>query len=122
MVSRRQRQVADQMRREIGDLLLRATNDPRIGFASVTEVEISADLRYARVYVSVLGSEDEHTATMNALQHATGFFRHELASRMTTKFLPELSFLLDRSIERGDRLLRLIEQVRAEDSAARPPE
>jgi ribosome-binding factor A len=111
VVSRRQEQVADLIREEISDLLLRSTNDPRIGFASVTEVKISADLRHARLYVSVLGSDQEKQDTMTALTHATSYFRHELGTRVQLRFLPTLVFELDESLERGDRLLRLIEQA-----------
>ncbi len=120
MPTRRQEQVADVIRREISDLLLRATNDPRIGFASITEVTVSPDLRHARVYVSVLGDEHEQRATMDALVHARGYLRHELAARTTFKFLPDLTFEHDTSLERGDRLLRLIDQVRSEETATRP--
>ena len=115
MPSRRQEQVAEQIQRELGDMLLRSTNDPRIGFASVTTVQVSADLRHAKVFVSVLGTEHERKETMTALRHATGYLRRELAARISFKFVPDLAFISDGSIEQGDRMLRLIEQVRSDD-------
>lgn len=117
MPTRRQEQAADQIQRELSDLLLRSTNDPRIKFASVTAVQVSADLRHAKVYVSVLGDAAEQKETMYAIHHAAGYLKRELASRLSFKFMPELVFLHDESIERGDRILRLIEKVRAEDRA-----
>lgn len=109
--------MADQIQRELSDLLLRSTNDPRITFANVTAVQVSADLRHAKVYVSVFGDSDAQKETMYAIHHAAGYLKRELASRLSFKFMPELVFLQDESIERGDRMLRLIEQVRAEDRA-----
>jgi len=116
MTSRRQAQVADEIRREIGNLLLRAVKDPRIGFASITEVRVSPDLRHAHVNVSVFGSDEERRASLAALQHSTGFFRHEIGSSLQLRYTPEITFHLDDSLERGDRILRLLDQVKAGDA------
>ena len=115
MPTRRQEQAADQIQRELSDLLLRSTNDPRIKFASITTVHVSADLRHAKVYVSIFGDQAAQKETMYAIHHASGYLKRELSSRLSFKFMPDLVFLHDESIERGDRMLRLIEQVRAED-------
>lgn len=104
-------------RQEISDLLQRQVKDPRLGsFITVTEVSISADLRYAKVFVSHLGSEDERRATLNALASAAGFFRRELAGRLRLRLIPELSFHWDDSIEHGAHILKLIDQLATEDS------
>ena len=123
MTSRRQAQVADEIRREIGTLLLRQVKDPRIGFASVTEVRISPDLRHAHVNVSVYGSDEERKTTLAALQHSAGFFRHEIGTGLQLRYTPEITFHLDDSLERGDRILRLLDQVKtnsAGEDAANP--
>ena len=120
MTSRRQIQVADEIRRQIGELLLKQIKDPRVGFVSVTDVHVSPDLRHAHVNVSVYGSEEERKATMAALQHGTGFFRHEIGNNLQLRYTPELTFHLDDSLERGDRILRLLDQVRAEQNDTPP--
>lgn len=116
MTSRRQAQVADEIRREIGELLLKQVKDPRVGFASVTEVRVSPDLRHAHVNVSVFGSEAEQKSTIEALRHGAGFFRREIGTALQLRYTPELTFHLDDSLERGDRILRLLDQVKREPS------
>ena len=95
---------------ELSDLLRTRVKDPRVGFASITHVEVSGDYRHAKIYVSVMGSEEERTNTMKALKHATGFLRHELASRVVLRYMPEIVFKLDTSIEQGSRILDLIHE------------
>jgi ribosome-binding factor A len=77
---------------------------------------VSPDLQYARVYVSVLGSQEEKDATMEALRNASAFLRHHLVQRLVMKRVPTLQFRLDESLERGDRLLRLIDEVSGQGS------
>ena len=108
--SRRQDQLGDLIAEELSDLIRTRMKDPRVGFASVTEVEVSADLRHAKVFVSVMGDQAEQRATMQTLEHAAGFLRHELAQRLTIRYTPEIAFRLDESIERGARVLELMRQ------------
>lgn len=104
--------VNSLIRQEISELLQRQVKDPRLGnFIAVTEVAASPDLKYAKVFVSCLGTEAEKQGALRALASAAGFFRRELAKRLKLRHIPELSFRWDDSIERGDRLLRLIDQV-----------
>ena len=91
---------------------MRGLKDPRIGFATVTGVELSPDLRYARVFVSVMGSEDQKSGTMEALGHAAGWIRRELGQRVRMKFLPELSFVPDTSQEYGEKIDRLLDEIK----------
>jgi ribosome-binding factor A len=107
---------------ELSDLLRTRVKDPRVGFASITHVEVSGDLRHAKIFVSVMGSEEEQVATMRALKHATGFLRHELAGRIVLRYMPELVFKLDNSIAEGARILELIHQIELEEqqSAEKP--
>lgn len=106
---RRQR-VAEAMREEASQIL-RLLKDPGLGFATVTRVEVSRDLRHAKIFVSVLGGEEERAATMAALERARGFVRGELGRRIRLRFVPEIQFVPDRSMEHGDRISRLLREL-----------
>jgi len=110
----RQEKLGELIAAETSDLLRTRMKDPRIGFASITHVEVSGDLRHAKIFVSVMGSEEEQKDTMKALKHATGFLRHELAGRLVLRFMPELVFKLDTSIVQGARILELINKIEQE--------
>lgn len=112
MASRRRIQVAGLIKEELGDLLQRSIKDPGLGFVTLTEVEVSADMRYARVYFSVLGDDEDAQQSLAALKRAAGYLRHELGHRMTMHRVPELHFVLDRSLEHGQRIADLLRQVR----------
>jgi ribosome-binding factor A len=116
--NRREDQLSGVITRELSDLMHTRMKDPRIGFASITGVELSHDLRYAKVFVSVLGTSQEQKETMRGLGSATGFLRHELAQRLTIRHVPEIAFHLDESIARGARVMDLLKQVRSESSVA----
>ena len=104
--------VNNLIRQEISELLQRQVKDPRLGnFVTVTEVSTSADLRYAKVFVSFIGSEVEKKETLSILAGASGFFRKELTKRLRLRYTPELSFRWDDSIERGAHLQELIDEV-----------
>lgn len=110
--------VNELLRSEISQLIARSLKDPRIsGTISVTEVQTSPDLRHARVYVSILGSEDQRRESLAALRHAAGFFRRELGERLTLRRTPELEIRLDESLERGDRIMRLLREIQEEEAA-----
>ena len=109
--------VNSLIRQEISQLLQRQVKDPRLGnFIVVTEVSTSADLKFARVFVSHMGGEEKKQETLSVLTSASGFLRRELGKCMKLRYTPELSFQWDDSIERGDRLLQLIDKISA-DSA-----
>jgi len=93
-------------------MLFRGLKDRRIGMVTVTGVEMSPDLRYARVYVSCMGTDQEKSATMNALHHAAGWIRHELGQRIRMKFLPEVDFRTDTSQDYGDRIDKLLDEIK----------
>ncbi len=111
----RQEKLGELIAAELSELLRTRVKDPRVGFASITRVEVSGDLRHAKVFVSVMGSPEEREATMQGLKNATGFLRHELATRLVIRFMPEIIFKLDKSIEEGSRILELIQRVEQED-------
>lgn len=88
--------------------------DPRLGFASILRVEVAPDMSFARVYVSVLGSQEERDATIEALEHASGFIRRQLAPRLSLRTIPRLRFILDRSMEHAENISRILAEVNAE--------
>jgi ribosome-binding factor A len=112
VTNRRIDRVNELLRSELSELISREIKDPRLsGLISVTEVETTADLRHAKVFVSVFGREDERRSSLEALRSATGFLRREVAQRVTFRYMPELEFHLDSSIEHGDRIMQLLKQV-----------
>ncbi|TMF47117.1 MAG: 30S ribosome-binding factor RbfA [Chloroflexi bacterium] len=115
----RQEKLGELITAEVSDLLRTRVKDPRVGFVSITHVEVSGDYRHAKIFVSVMGNEEEQASTMKALKHATGFLRHELASRLTLRYMPEIVFKLDTSIEQGARILDLIREVAGEKPVGR---
>lgn len=110
---KRSARVGDQMKEEIADILMRKLKDPRIGFATVTDVAVSDDLRNATVYVSVYGTA--RTETLAGLESAAAFIRSELGRRMRMKFVPELIFRYDDSAERGAHIMELLHDIDRKD-------
>ncbi len=111
----RQEKLGELIAVELSDLMRTRLKDPRIGFASITRVEVSGDFRHAKVYVSIMGSAQEREEAMRGLKHATGFLRRELGSRLVIRYIPEILFKLDTSIEEGARMLEKIRQVEEAD-------
>jgi ribosome-binding factor A len=119
-MAHRIQRVNSLIRQEISQLLQRQVKDPRLGnFVAVTEVSLSLDLRYAKIFVSCIGSEEEKQATLSGLIAASGFLRNQLAKRVRLRRIPELSFHWDDSIERGAHLLQLIDEVSADSTLER---
>ena len=112
-MTRRTERINAQLREEISDLLQRSVKDPSIGgLVTITEVDVSPDLARAKVYVSVLGTDEEKHSTFRALEAAAHFIQRELRKRLTIRRTPELAFLPDDSMERGARILTLLDQTR----------
>ncbi len=111
-MSRRTERLNKVIKQEISRLLEREVNDPRLSNSiSVTEVSVSPDLKYAKVFVSILGNETDKTEMLVGFNAASGFLRKKLALHLKLRCVPQLSFHYDNSIEQGARLLKLIEQV-----------
>ncbi len=100
------------LQRELGMIISEELRDPRIAFSTVTDVEVTDDLKLARVHVSVLGDDEQIASTMTALEEAKAYLRHELGSRTDLRFVPELTFVSDRSAERSARISTLLRQAR----------
>ena len=116
---RRIDRVNELLRSEISHILAREIKDPRVGgVISITEVIASSDLRSARVYVSVMGSESDRQAALDGIRSAASFLRRELRGRVNLRHAPHLTFQLDDSIEEGDRVLRLMDDLSPEEFAA----
>lgn len=125
MPGTRKQRLQESLRVELSDVIRREMRDPRFaeGLLSITEVEVTADLKHATVYVSVLGDEQVRKDELDALRGATGVLRGELKRRRAFINVPALSFKYDDAIERGSHMFAVLEQVRREDSARpKPPE
>ena len=109
--SRRPQRLALQIQHEISLMISRDMKDRRIGFITVTGVQLSPDLKHARIFVSLMGSETEKKESLDTLNHATGWIRHELGQRIRTKFLPDIVFLTDTSQDYGERIDQLIDKI-----------
>lgn len=110
MGSNRPHRVGDLIRAEISELLLRKITDPRIGFLTITTVEMTKDLRRAKVLFSTTGNEQEREQTLIGLKSATGFIKKELGGRLNLRYMPEIMFQYDPSIEYGNRILQVIDE------------
>jgi ribosome-binding factor A len=117
--SRRVARVAELIKREVSQMLMNGIKDDRVGsgMVSVTDVDVSGDLQHAKIFVSIYGSAEAKAETMAGLKSATGYVRSELGHRIRLRRTPEVVFLEDNSLERGDRVLSLINQI----SRDRPP-
>ena len=115
----RRARIADQIQRELAELIRTEVRDPRVGMVTVTSVDISRDQSHAKVFFTVLGA-DPRDAT-EGLRHAAGFLRTSLARRLTTRSVPELHFEHDTSVERGIRLSQLIDEAVKPSTPARAP-
>ncbi len=113
--------LAHELRGEISLIVAREVKDPRVGFATITNVRVSPDLRYARVFVSVFGSPEQQKATLAALHRAGGFIRRQLSGRLQLRHCPELQFNLDDSMEYGAKMDGLLAAVQQEFEATAPP-
>ncbi|MFK2825038.1 30S ribosome-binding factor RbfA [Bacillus sp. B190/17] len=110
-MSLRSNRVGEQMKKELTDILNRKVKDPRIGFITVTDVEVTGDLQQAKVYITVLGNEQEREDTLKALTKAKGFIRSEVGQRIRLRKTPELLFEIDASIEYGNRIDTLLREI-----------
>jgi ribosome-binding factor A len=116
--NRRISRVAELIKREVSQMLLNGIKDDRVGtgMVSVTDVDVSGDLQHAKIYVSIYGTESAKSETMAGLRSATGFVRSELGSRVRLRRTPEVIFIEDKSIERGTKVLSLLNKLEYERS------
>lgn len=114
--SRRVSRVASLIQQEVSQMVINEIKDDRVGagMVSVTDVDVSGDLQHAKIYVSIYGTEEARAETMAGLKAATGFVRRELGQRIRLRRTPEVVFIEDRALERGDRMLALLNQLSEE--------
>jgi len=110
-VSRRTARLGEEIREEVALLIVSELKDPRIGFVTVTRVEVTPDLRTARVYVGVLGTEKQRQASLTGLRQATGFLRRALGQSLRLRYTPELVFTYDEGLEASDRVAQLLAEI-----------
>ena len=114
-MSRRTQQMGEFLREEVTDIIRTELDDPRLGFWTITRVEVSQEIRSARIYVSVMGTEQERKDTLKALRGAAGFIRTHLKPRMRTRIIPELDFRDDRSMEHAEEIARTLRELHQEE-------
>lgn len=107
--------VQELMKQEISSIILRELKDPRIGFVTVTSVECTGDLREAKVYVSLMGSEQQVKDCWQGLQSSLGFIRREIGKRIRLRFTPEISFVVDKSLDYSAHIQELLLKIQAEE-------
>ena len=115
MTGRRPERLAEEIREEVARMVASELKDPRIGFVTVTRVELTSDLRHARVHVGVLGSAAERDRTLATLRQAAGFVRREIGRRLRVRYSPEIDFRYDRGLEATDRVARILGEVGASE-------
>ena len=118
-MSTRTERMADLIRDEISRMLLRDLRDPRLGFVTLTGASVSPDLRNVRVFVSVLGDENARAGSLEALRSASGLIRRTLFKNLNLRFAPTVSFAFDDSLEKGERIERVLRQIH-ESSGGEP--
>ena len=122
MPSYRAERMSHQVQQQVSIMFTRGVSDPRLAGANVTRVETSGDLRYVKIYIAPIRGDSEATdEMMAALDHATGFFRHEIAGNLDLKFAPEIRFILDHAIEKGEHFLEVLEQIHQQETNAAEP-
>ncbi len=111
MANLRVHRVAEQMKKEMSDIIEHRIKDPRVGFVTVTGVDVTGDLQDATVYISVLGDDQKKTATLEGLAKAKGFIRSEIGKRIRLRKTPEIQFKFDQSVEYGNHIDQLIDDL-----------
>jgi ribosome-binding factor A len=111
----RKERIGELIRHEMGRMLLKGLKDPRIGFVTVTHVVVSPDLHYARVLVSVLGTDEQKKDTMEGLKHAAGYLRKEIGRKIRLRYSPEISFQLDESLDYSARIEQALKEIHEQE-------
>lgn len=118
MSGRRSERVGEEIREEVAALIGRGLKDPRIGFVTVTRVDVTDDLHHARVYVGVLGDAAQRARTLQGLRQAAGFVRRELGRRLRARYTPDISFHYDEGLDATDRVAQLLQEAAQHDAVA----
>ncbi len=123
MNNKRLNRISEEVKRVVSELIYNGLKDPRVNsMTTVTKVEVTRDLRYAKIYVSVFGNKEEKENTLSGLESAKGFIRKEISSRIDLRYAPEPIFVLDESIEQGLYMSKLIEEVNKNSNLSKEDE
>ncbi|MDR3563573.1 MAG: 30S ribosome-binding factor RbfA [Negativicutes bacterium] len=112
----RAEKVQEFIKQELSKIILTELKDPRVGFITVTRVEVTGDLRFAKVYISLMGSDEEKATTWQALQKAVGYLRSEIGKRIRLRLAPELSLHIDETLEYSARIQELLTKIKTEEA------
>ncbi|MBP7216634.1 MAG: 30S ribosome-binding factor RbfA [Candidatus Omnitrophica bacterium] len=118
----RYQRVAEAIRQEVSMIVHDKLKDPRIGFITITGVELTQDMRYAKIFYSVLGKDEDYRKTQEALDSALGFIRHLVAERIRLRFAPEIVFKQDRSSEYSIRIQEVLQEIKGLDGSPQAQE
>ncbi|MBX3278634.1 MAG: 30S ribosome-binding factor RbfA [Acidobacteria bacterium] len=121
-MSYRAQRLAHELREKLSLLIARELRDPRVGFATLTGLDLSPDRRYARVYVSVFGDPAEQRRSLDALNEASGFLRRLLGASVRLRYTPELNFVFDASVEQGARMERILDELKLDELKQETPD
>ena len=114
MSSQRAQRVAETIHKEISSLLIKGLKDPRIGFVTITSVDVTSDLRQARIYYTLMGSKDDRSQTQAGLDSCSSYIRQHLGRQMRLRFVPEIHFEYDASFDYGQNIERLLSEVKTD--------
>jgi len=109
--------VQELIKQEVSNMILRELKDPRIGFATVTQVAVSGDLRHAKIFVSLMGSEEQKLQTWEGLNSSLGFIRSELGKRIRLRYTPEINLQWDTSLDHSVKIQKLLDEVKKEEES-----
>lgn len=115
MSNKRVNRISEQIKKEVGDILNTKLKDPRIGFVTVTDVEVTNDLQQATIFISILGDEEEKQSTLVGLTKASGFIRSEIGKRIQLRKTPEIKFSYDESLEYGNKIESILRKLNEEE-------
>jgi ribosome-binding factor A len=120
MKFKRSTQVAEELKRVMTDIIANDLRDPRLGFITVTGVDLADDLRYAKVFISIFEDETRQKECLKALEAARGYIRRDLGRKLGLRYIPDFDFKIDKSIAEGDRIDRLLHQIEKEKTPHEP--
>ena len=110
--------VQEFIKQEISQIILTDLKDPRIGFVTVTRVEVTGDLRHAKIYISLMGSAEQKETTLQGLKRALGFMRTEIGKRLHLKMIPDLSLAVDESLDHSVRIQKLLDEIKQDEAGS----
>ena len=120
LAGKRAVRVGDQILRGVADLLMHKVKDPRIKGVTLTGIDLSNDLKHAKIFFSVIGNQDEVIKAQSGLDSAKGYIKREIGRRSELRYMPDISFVHDPTLETGERMERLFDKLRMEDTGESP--